>query len=300
VTPSDEMRAGQSLPVLHQQIDRLLGVSKLEHAESVLQQAFRAAPANADNHYYAARIAFEREQYAKAAEELERVLGQQPQHSPALHLFVRVAIEQKRFAEAEQVIIGLIRENPEDGELFAQYAWVMLLTLNMDKARALVAEALRLAPNGNMSQTVNLLVALVDGRSERAAHQLQELVRNDPKALHVSWLLVTVLAEQRRYSQALPIAQEILRATPRDKAAVDAVIDLKARASWFSTLYWPVTRFGWGGSIVTWMVAVAGLQVLGRVNPSVAGTVGMVWLVYVLGSWVYMPLLIKWYRFRGL
>ena len=284
---------------VHGQIERLLEVKKLDHAARMLAEAFASAPDHVDNHYYAARIAYDRKRYAEAASELERVLGERPQHTLARLLFVSVSIEQKRYAEAEQLLVGLIREHPESGPLYAKYAWLMLLTLNVDKARALTEEALRLSPEDSLPQSLDLLVALIDGRRERAGDRLRELIANDPESHHVAGMLVMVLADERRYQEALPIAQEILRADPNDPDALETVIRLKAASHWVARANWPNERFGWGGAIATWALAVVGMQVLGRYDPTAALVFAASWLCYVIYSWVHQPLLRRWLRARG-
>jgi predicted Zn-dependent protease len=299
VSERDPALGGLSRHGLHEQIERLLSVRKLDHAANVLRQAFTDAPGDPDNNYYAARIAYERRNYADAAGELERVLGIDPSHEPARLLFVSVAIEQKRYTAAEQVLLELIRLRPENGELYAKYAWLMLLTLHVDKARELTREALRLSPEGTLPQTLDLLVSLIDGREQRAGERLRELVSQDPESLHAAWLLVLVLSDQHRYEEACAIGQEILKAAPDDPDIVDTVIRLKAASHWLAKPNWPAVRYGFAGAAVTWGLAVFTLQVLRRIEPVWAGVFGVVWLAYVIYSWVHQPLLYRWLRHRG-
>lgn len=281
-------------------LERLLEVRRYREAERVLAEAMVAEPDNPENHYYAARLAHEQEQWADAREELELLLRREPDHAPGRELLVHVAIAQKAYAEAEEVVTDLIRERPREPQYFAQYAYVMLLTLHLDRARALVDEALRLDPEHRFAGVLDVVISLIHGEKAAATDRLQALVRHDPEALHVSHTILMMLVNEHRYGPAFEMAREILRARPDSEDALRLTIELKAASHW---LAWParvVQPLGWAGSGLLWIGMVALISVLARTGHAEWSTVvGVVWVVYAIYTWVQQPLLRRYFAWRG-
>jgi predicted Zn-dependent protease len=202
--------------------------------------------------------------------------------------------EAERYADAERVILDLIREWPEEADYYAKYAILMLQTLHVEKARALAAEALRLDPDGEDALIASALSAYVTDPSAEAEQRLRELVRRYPSSAQTLRVLVDVLVQRRRFHEALVLAREILRANPHDEALVDAIVALKVNTHWSMKPLWPVLRFGWAGSAGLWACFIAATTILRR-SPyeSWVGPIAIVFLAYVVYSWVYPSMLTR-------
>ena len=95
--------------------------------------------------------------------------------------------------------------------------------------------------------------------------------------------------------EALRISQEVLRQQPDSQPVVDLVIALKTASHWTMVPLRPIQKWGWGGSIGIWFVVVLLLRGL-RDTPYEAVTtpIALVFLAYVLYSWIWPPILKRW------
>jgi hypothetical protein len=208
-------------------------------------------------------------------------------------------LDAHRFGEAEPAFLDLLREAPGNAGLLALYAQLMLFTANVEKASALVTEALRHEPDHRNARLVAVLVAIVSGKARTGGEQLADLVRQDPECERTARTLLLVLVEQHRHREALLVGQQLLRARPGDRGLVDMVIELRAHTHWVALPAWPLTRWGWAGAVGTWGVAILALGQLKRVSSTWAAILGVAYLVYVIYSWTHGPVLRRWLAWRG-
>lgn len=286
---------------LRVQLSRLVEIGRYDDADRLLQGAFSQSPSDADNYYYAARVASERDQLDAAREHLHELIQSSPQHFEGRVLIADVARRSGRLAEAERVLLELLSERPESPYLFACYARVMLETLHVEKARALIGEALRLSPTEPLALVLDVLVCIVEGKSAEARERLGDIVAASPQARHVAFTMITVLSNEHRYREALEIAQAVFRESPRDPELLDLVVELRARTHWVSIPAWPLQRFGYLGAIGLWMGLVMLLLIVGERRNLVAIVfLGVTYVAYCIYSWTYKPLLVRWLKWRGL
>lgn len=282
-----------------QQIALLIERKRYGDAGRLLAEAISREPDHSGYRLLAARLGIATADYAYARDNLEAVLAQDPDNAEARRLMFEMLCETQRFVEAEQTIIGLLQDYPDRAYFYALYAELMLTTLHIDKAAALAREGLRLDPESNLSQVVCLLVDVIEDRSHDASRRLEELVRENPEALHVAWSVVVVLQSRHRYAEALHVMRGILRVTPNDPDVVDALVELRVASHWSMLPLAPLQRFGWGGSGVLWGVAALSVFLANRFAPDVTGPLVVFYLVYVVYSWVWPPLLKRWLTARG-
>jgi hypothetical protein len=81
---------------------------------------------------------------------------------------------------------------------------------------------------------------------------------------------------------------------PADTNVVALAASLRRNTHWSLLPLWPMQKWGWGGSIGLWLLAVMLFrsQVLSQ-TPLAGheGTLATIFLVYVVYSWVWPPLL---------
>jgi predicted Zn-dependent protease len=285
---------------LHRQLEQLLEQRRTRVAKGVLEQAFAKDPNDPENHYFAARVAEIEGDLATAKGHVFELLAGRPHHVAGRSLAIEIARKSKDYTLAEEYALGLIRDNPADGHFYAQYAFVMLETLHVDKARGLIREALRISPDDQLARVLDVLASIIAGERRRAREGLTELCRTNPDALSVAWTIIAVLQAEHRDAEALEVAKEVVRADPGDVDAVNAVIELRAQTHLLALPAWPLRRFGWGGSIGLWVFAVIALQAASRTNNvALAAGLGGAWVLYAVYSWTYLPLLRRWIRARG-
>lgn len=290
------------MSTVHLQIDRLLEVGRIREARELLQRAFGEHPGDPDLHVFAARIATRTGDLDEARRQLGRALAANPTHVGARAQLCDLEWTTKDYAAAELITTQLIREAPRNAALLAIYARLMLVTLHLEKARALVNEALRIDPNDETARLVDVLLSTVEGDRHRADAQLEDLVTDNPDGYDVATLLLMALIEQKRNREALALARQLLRASPDDDALVETVIELAVATHWLSWPLWPLQRFGWAASAFLWLGAAVFAQV-GRSQGwpwEGAAAFASVYLGYVIYSWTYTPLMTRWVRSRGI
>lgn len=280
-------------------IRSLIERRRYDQARGLLPEAFAADPDNFANHLLAGRVALELDEYDETRASVERALQHYPDSIDARLLMFSVGRHSERFPEAERIILDLLRDNPDDAHLYGGYAELMLRTLHLEKAGSLAAEALRLDPTERLARTVGLLVRVIEGDRGGALAELEELVSDDPNALHTAWSIITVLQSEHRYGEALQVMRGILRSMPGDESIIKAMIELRAASHWSVMPLWPLNRYGWIGSGGLWAAAVGSFLLSRALAPEFTGPLVAIYIAYVVYSWVWPPLLKRWLRSRG-
>ena len=270
----------------------LLERRRLDAARAVIGSGLQADPENVDLIYLSGLAEFFDDANDAALEAMETVLVLDPTHEGARGVIFQIRRESEQFAEAEQILLSLLQDFPEDPTYYAWYAWLMLATGFFEKARQLAEEAIRLGPEDENALIASAACALVLDPGRESRHRLRELVQRFPNSRRTLLMLVVALSEQGKSRDALPVAQELLRADPTDNDVLQAVIDLRAVTHWTMAPLWPMRRFGWIGSAGLWVVVV---MIVIFVLPSLPDAVSVAFtisvLAYVVYSWVYPGIL---------
>ncbi|WAS97911.1 tetratricopeptide repeat protein [Nannocystis punicea] len=285
---------------LQHQIGRLLEVGRPRDARALVGKALALDPADPDTLCLAGRVELAQEQRGEAERRAHEALARAPGHDGARSLLFDVLLADKRHADAEEVVLERLRDDPADPDALADYAQLLVQVFQLDKARALVAEALRRAPDHPSAQVLDAVLHVIRGDDLAAADRLARLVAADPEAAHVAWTAMLVLGERGHHRQALEIGRQLLRRSPDDRELVDAVIEQRLASHWSMIPLWPLLRGGWVASAILWAVAVFGLILL-RPFVSELALLGfaVLYLALMLYSYVGPPLLRRWLRWRG-
>lgn len=281
----------------HEQIAQLLRINRLAEASELIRHGFTQHPDDPTLHYYAAQVAWSNDDKPSAEEHLAQALASSPHHVAARELRFRLLMDNQEYPEAERVVVDLLREDPDNAEFLALYARLMMHTLHLAKAEALVREALRRDPESQSARLVRVLLAATRGDDQQARSALAELIHEDPNALSVGYTVLQLLVHERRHREALQLGRELLHVDPTNEALVEALIELRAATHWVALPAYPLVRWGWLASGVMWFGAVVALRVV-RGSPAGAAF-SIVWLSYVVYSWVHGPFLKRWIRWRG-
>lgn len=297
-----EVGAGGDVEVeqIAAQVERLLDVERPADARRVLAPALLRHPDDADLLTLAARVEDDAEDKLESRRLVAEALRRDPDHFVARLLHYRHLLQDQRNAEAEEQILALLRERPASATLLSLYAQLMLETMHLDKARALVDEALRLDPEDDLAQVLDVLLAVVHGHDTAARDRLMRMVAQSPEARHVVWMAVTVLAARHDNRAALELAQALVRGAPNDQAALEVAVELRARTHPLAWPLWPVQRFGWYGSAGAWMVAVGGAQALRAWAPGALPVFLVVLITWLIYSWVVPSALRRHLKKRGI
>ncbi|MDH4226570.1 MAG: tetratricopeptide repeat protein [Deltaproteobacteria bacterium] len=293
--------ADEELISYYTQIEHYVEIGRYGSAENLLGKALAKYPNDTLLLLFKAKTEEGSGSNAQALSTVRELLTKEPGHFEARVLLAKLLDEAGDLSGSELTLIGLLKEYPEAASLYASYSNLMLKTHNHEKAWLLAKEGLRFDPESHACKVVCVLIDMCHGKVEGASAGVSELFRDDPDALHVAWLLIMILEEKGRYKEALRVAREVLRQTPADADAVKAVIGLKVKSHWTMLPLYPLLRYGWTGSAAVWIAAMAFfgiLQIIGP-PPAVAVVFIVLWVGYVIMSWVWPPALTKWIERRG-
>ena len=285
---------------LRYQVERLLGVERVADARRLLAPAIAQAPDDAELQFLLARAALIDDDPHAAEQHLRQVLSGQPDHFGARSLLAAVAQQEHRYAEAEELMVGLIRDDPDDAELLARYARLMLVTGHLQKAERLAEEALRREPDSESALLVQTLLAITAGKHSAAEQSLSQLIARDPEAEHLARTLFYLLLQQRRFRDAEKIGQQLLRSRPDSLELVEALIEIRQHTHWAAIPAYPFTRFGWAGVAGVWVIGMAGSRLLRGYSPAAADVFSWSYIGLCIYSWVYPTVLRRWIRARGI
>jgi tetratricopeptide (TPR) repeat protein len=274
------------------EVRALIDRRRYDLARTRLAGALKEHPDDADLLCLSALVEYFSDDKPAARASIRAALNADPQHAGARNLFAHILEDDKQYSEAERVLIALLRDYPEDASYYATYAQLMLRTLNIDKARRLAREGLRFEPEHAGCLYVVALADVIDGVGAGENASLATLVREHPEAVNTAVTLIVALQDRGDTRGALRIAQELLRSQPDNKQYVQLVRELKSVGHWSLLPLYPMVKWGWGGAIAVWFIGIVGLRLLSQVaSPAVVMTAAAVWLLYVIYSWVWPPLL---------
>jgi tetratricopeptide (TPR) repeat protein len=229
----------------------------LEQARKRVADLLRENPSSVNGLIFSAWIENRLGDNEKALALINQALVAAPNNENALAVLFTVFRDLQRFSEAENAIKTLLKIAPENGQHYAQYAFLMLKTLHLKKARTLIAEARCLCPDDVYVKLISLLIATAGGGATEIDHQLSDIIRNYPDKIQTTVAIFAVLERKGRYREALKIAQELLRADPGNRKFLNAVINLKILSHPLMVPLYPIKRLGRGGVLVYIMWAAA-------------------------------------------
>lgn len=276
------------------QLEELLDRRRTGPARALAEQALLEFPDSPALLQTSAWIDWMEDRLDEAEATVDRILELDPESFDARYLLSRIYTETDRLAEAELILIDLLRANPESARLYADYASLMLETFHLVKAERLAAEALRLEPQDESALHVAVMTAFVNTPGPETERRLQRLLEEHPDQFGSAVRLVQVLSDKGRNAEAYELARRLVQQQPDNEHLVELANDLRHAAHWSMKPMWPMQKFGWAGSIGLYVliVAVIGSGVLeGTALESLVQPLGLAFLLYVVYSWTWPPLL---------
>jgi predicted Zn-dependent protease len=275
----------EELEVCIAQIAELLDRNRFAQTQRLLDQALPHFPDDERLLYFSAYVALQTDNQEAAEHQLERVLELNPASYEGRSLMADLREEQGKFAESEALYLGILSDYPEDAGTMADYARLMLRTMHVEKAGKLAAEALSRAPDHPGAMYVATLASIVEGKHDERNLRLRKLLHQYPDMLVTAQTLVQVLHREGRYTEALEVAREMLRAQPNNEQIVEMVINLRMLSHWSMIPMRPFTRYGWAASIALWFIAVITFQLLPESPATNALLIAL--LCFVAYSWIW-------------
>jgi tetratricopeptide (TPR) repeat protein len=283
------------------QVARLLEVGRPKDAERLLGPHLAAHPTDAKALVSAARIRRELGDLDGTAYFLSSALSHDPDDFGALMGLFMLQRKRRQFADAEQTVLSLLCQQPESGSLYMLYAGLMMDTMLIEKARALLDEAMRLDPATKGAWTYDVLLLNIEGRKTVSRDRLTTLLAESPDSHTVLLMTMAALSRTARKREALRIAQALLRQNPADRVVLDMCIALGVETHPMMLPLWPLTRYGWPASVSIWVLTIVGLQLARQTLPFAAtATLAVVAIFYLGYSWVAPLLVLRSVRRKGI
>ncbi len=283
-----------------ERIDGLIDLRRLDVAEQALSQLLRDYPDAPQAQVVLGRLRLAQGDQRAAEAALETALSQLPDDIDARYFLFKVACNLDQVARAELLILGLLHDLPEHALFYAEYAEMCLDHLQLEKADGLAAEAVRLAPGLSRVRAVSAIVFSVTRDDPESQALAARHFADDPESFVAGRVLLQRLLVERRYKDAWPLAQQLMRARPGDEALAAVVVELRLATGWVGWLFAPTTRWGWAGSAGIWGGFVALLIVLPALDrDDWVFPASMVYLGWALASWTVPSVARRWYRRHG-
>lgn len=292
--PDQESFLAESAQARLHTVSELLDRRRVPQARTLIGTSLREDPNDREMLYQAARADWLEDLPDDARARIADVLRLDPDHLGARFLLVELLTEAGELVEAEAQCLGLLEQFPRSEDLFLAYAQVMLRALQVNKASALVAEALRLAPNDAGALRMRAVCDVVLGVRQADSQAMRRLLVEHPEEQGTLAVLVVALIEAGRHREALRCARQLMLANPRDPHWIRTTQELTAATHWSMVPLRPLQRFGWTGSVVLWVASIALIRLTSLHAPQAAAWVSWTILGYCAYSWVWPPLFRKW------
>lgn len=276
------------------QSSELLDRKRLSAARDVLSNALTQYPDSEALLTNAALLDWLDDRLAEAQETIHKVLEIAPDSYTPRYLLAKIYLELENFIESEQAFIDLLRDYPEEPELYAMYASIMLQTFNIEKAQKLAAEALRRDPSNENAMNVHVLCGFIGSSGEEQRRRLHELLTEHPDQAQTTIRVVQMLLDQGKNKEAYALARELVVLDPSNEELVELAASLRRMSHWSLLPLWPMQKWGWAGSVGIWLIAI-GIINSGLLDDppldAYKGPFTMAILIYVVYSWVWPPIL---------
>jgi predicted Zn-dependent protease len=273
------------------QVSALIERRRTQQARLLLKPALASHPDHGGLLLQAAWIDYLDDRYDEALAGVRHVLTDEPHNQSARVLYFELLVQKKEHREAERVILELLREYPEHAHYYGRYASLMLDTLKIGKARQLAHEGLKYDADDAECLALQAICDFIEQPAGATSHALQQLLVRHPQSVRTLLLVAAALEERGDQRGAYRILQELVRAQPDNDHLVGMARQLKVNTHWSMAPLWPLQRYGWAGSVGLWLAAVIGLRLVARASPPLAGTLAIVFIVYVIYSWTWPALL---------
>ena len=275
------------------QVEFLIERERFDQAKHEIQNVLAISPNNIDALYYAGWLDWREDKLDDGLKVISNLLSINPNHYGARRLLSDLYHELDRNNEAEQTLLQLLKDYPDDPDTYADYAYLMLHTLHVEKAQLLAQEALKREPEHLEAMRVNIFCKLIiEGPSDDTYNELQNLAERFPDIEGTAYTIISVLTDSNRDKEALVIAQNLLRVYPTSPGALEIVKELRYINHWSMTPLRLLKRYGWAGSVAVWLVFLIAVKLIDS-SPyeDYLGAVVMTFFAYVVYSWAYPPIL---------
>ncbi len=276
----------EQLNTYRRQVDELLDRRRTTQARQLLGRALEQFPDDHELLLSAGWMEYYDDDMTHAAQVCETVLKGNPVSARGRYLMAAIYEARDDLQSAEDTYASLLRDYPDNIGYMADFALLLLRTVQHERARVIAEHAISLDPNHRGAQRAILQCALLSGDNRRVDTMMAQLVESDPDAVSTALTLSLVLQERGDVDEALRVAQKLLSMQPDNEHIVEAVIDLTHETHW--SMY-PLRR------INDYYAATVGMGLIGLAliampqNTPSKKLIGAGLVLFTLYAWVWPP-----------
>lgn len=243
---------------------------RIAQARRLLGQALARDPEHLGLLFESARAHWYADDPAAARETLGQLLEREPLHIDGRLMMLNLLGRADEVEQAEQLAQAMLGQFPQWPGLLTTYARAVVQH-DAAKARSLVGEALRLAPDDEDALGTKVLCDIVEDLPVDN-DALQRLVQLYPEDLRVLALVMAAHEQKRNYTEALRLARELLRRDPQNELWLSYARRLGMAEHWLLLPWRLFERFGAVKVMATWVVAMPMALFLERSHPRLCYT----------------------------
>jgi predicted Zn-dependent protease len=274
--------AGEAARLAGELVDR----HRIPQARRLLGEALARDPEHPGLLFESARAHWHAGDHGAARETLEHLLRRQPTHVDGLLMMVNLLGNVGEVEQAELLARAMLEQFPQWPGLLTTYARAVVQH-DVAKARSLVDQALRLAPDDDDVLGTKVLCDIVEDLpvDEQALQRLMQQYPDEPRVLA---LAMAAHEQKRHYTEALHLARELLRRDPQNPLWLSYVRRLRMAEHWLLLPWRPFERFGPIKVITVWVLAMPCALLLERSHPRLCNTLlglagaYMAWCLFVV------------------
>lgn len=225
---------------------------------------------------------------------LQQLLQRDPTLARPRELLFALELGQQRFEVAEKLVTQLLRERPDKPDYLAMHSDLLLRTAELTKSREVSNRALALEPEHVEAQRVKAMLDLVLEEHPGSDNELARLLARHPESEPVLLSLFGLLVERQQTEAATRLGREMLRAQPHNEAVRSRLLELQLFAHPWSLPLNALRRFGWSGSAVLMLLALAAYRALSSFNPTLGFVYATGALTFGVYACVYPALMRRW------
>ncbi len=276
----------EQLNVFRRQAEELLDRRRIAQARQLLGRALEQFPGDHELLLAAGWIEYYDDDIERAVQICATILENNPTSARARYLMAALYEARDDLRSAEDMYASLLRDFPNHAGYMADFALLLLRTVQHDRARIIAEHAISLDPNHARAQRAILGCALLRGDRQRADTMMANLLESDPDAVSTALTLTFLLQERGEVDEALRVARNLLSMQPDNEHIVEAVIELTHKAHW--SMY-PLRRVE-EYYPATVGIGLVGLALVGMENTSPTGQIiGAGLVLFTLYAWVWPP-----------
>ena len=203
-----------AIPVIY--LEGLLAFSegKLEATRDKAQEILRLAPDHSSALLLLGLSSYQLGEYETARSNLSKVLVQQPGNTMVRKLLADIMIKAGEGKQAFDLMRPALNQPAPDTQTLALAASASAISGQLTNARQLFTEAVKKQPDQANLQVALARTQAASGEREKALETLRLAAQNDTSDFQANKLLVQVLAQLRRYDEALAVASALQAKLP--------------------------------------------------------------------------------------